>query len=298
MFQKTLGLSDDPFNPTNFPPAENLAVAPLRVDEQPKLEALLCWDIGGFGEHKAEIERIIYGPLGQTSGAAQRSGIIAIVGGKGTGKSTLARYIKRRVTEAAAAGAAWREYVERLPDSRDLTQQSFASRFTALRSKLDGELAKTGERVLLVLDDLPERSFASVTELYMDLERHRRIFVVTTTDSSLTQKELDWSGGARVRVIETRNVNIDEAKAYVVARTKLYRDPARPEFERVSPTFPWAPSALKRHLGDAPGATQPVRVLNCNLSRDVNSYHANREHDQAVDMQTADEARLGQLMIP
>jgi hypothetical protein len=145
---------------------------------------------------------------------------------------------------------------------------------------------------------VPPAGFDAVLNLYQDFKDHNQIYVVTTTDVALAQKELNWTVAARVKVLQTRNVNVAELQAYIAERVALYRDPKRAEFDNLSKNFPWAMSAAARLVGATPDADQPLRLLNRWLSEEVTDIHTKRSADPAVDLPNLPQAALAALMIP
>jgi hypothetical protein len=299
MFQKTLGLSNNPFDPDDFPAMPNLSGEPLRVDEEPKLLDLFCWDVGDLLQSKLSIDRFLFGLLPAGAQSPPKPGIIVIAGGKGTGKTTLGSYIKHRLLQSAAPVGGWKDFRADFPSVDDPTRPTaFVDRMKVLRDKLSGSLGAMRENVFVFFDDFPPNSFGAVTNLYQDFKSHNQVYVVTTTDIGLKQNELNWSVAARVKLILTRNINASELQAYMMERVSRYRDPIRGEFDKLTKTFPWAMSAAQRLVGANPNADQPLRLLNRWLSEEVALTHTDRAADPAIDVATLPEKALAKLLIP
>jgi hypothetical protein len=299
MFQKTLGLSNNPFDPDDFPARPNLGGDPLRVDEEPKLLDLFCWELGGLQQSKLSIDHFLFGPSPSASNVIPKPGIIVISGGKGTGKTTLGSYVRHRVSSSATPTAVWRDFWTEFPPDEDPTRPTaFVDGIKALREKLSGSLGSQRENVFAFFDNVPVNSFGAVSNLYRDFKFHNQIYVVTTTDAGLKQDELNWSIAARVKLIPTRNINALELQAYMAARVKLYRDPRRDEFDSLTKIFPWAMSAAQRLVGSDPNADQPLRLLNRWLSEEIALAHTDRAADPAIDVGTLSEVALAKLLIP
>ena len=229
-----------------------------------------------------------------------KEGILVIAGGKGTGKTSLASFVKRRVLQKSSIPTVnWKDFETGFPWVADPTRPTlFVDRMTALRATLTGALSNGRENVFLFLDDVPPAGFDAVLNLYQDFKDHNQIYVVTTTDVALAQKELNWTVAARVKVLQPRNVNVAELQAYIAERVALYRDPNRAEFDNLSKIFPWAMSAAARLVGATPDADQPLRLLNRWLSEEVTDFHTKRSADPAVDLPNLPQAALAALMIP
>ena len=56
MFQRTLALSNNPFDPDNNPGWSNLSGQALRIDHDPTLLPLFSWSLGGLQQSKTAID--------------------------------------------------------------------------------------------------------------------------------------------------------------------------------------------------------------------------------------------------
>jgi Cdc6-like AAA superfamily ATPase len=300
MFSKTLGLSDNPFDP-DFPNGpRNLAGNPLRVDQHEALEPLFCWKLGGLEAKRSQIDGLLFGPRQPIAKPASvRQGIIVIRGGRGTGKTTLASYIKRRVLKDAVQPAGnWKIHEASFPAAENpANMQVFSTKLSEVRKNIETMVGQTQESIFLLLDDLPANNLSGVINLFQDFNVHSQIYVVTTTDPTLLQSELDCSYAAKITIIETSNVNAVELHDYMADRVKLYRDPKRVEFDNVSPLFPWALSALQRLLSNQ-APNQPLRMLNKQLSRDVEAQHETLlQQNPHIDITTLPQTDLPRYLI-
>lgn len=297
MLQKTLGLCTDPFDPDDN---RNLGGEPLRVDQEPKLMDLFCWKLAGLQQSKTAIDAFLFKLHNPNDKPAPKSGIVVIVGGIGTGKTTLASYVKRRVLEESATPAtAWKVRDVDFPGANDPTRPiAFVEGVTELRNYLNAAVGKPPENIFLFLDNMPSGGFGAISNLYHEFSRHTQVYVVTTTDRALKQEELNWSVAARVKLISTLNVNAAELQAYMAERVNIYRDPKRAEFDNLSKMFPWAATAVQRLVGVNPDSDQPLRLLNRWLTEDVVQFHAKHTNDPTCDMGTLSQVELMTFMIP
>jgi hypothetical protein len=295
MFQRTLALSDNPFDPGS----RNLAGNPLRIDQDSALMQLFCWKLAGLQAKQSQIEGLLFGP--QRPGAtAAKQGIIVIRGGKGTGKTTLASYVRHRIlTEAVQPNGGWKCHETNFRAAEDpMRASAFSSMLDEVRKQIEAMAGQSGANVFLFLDDVPANRLISLINLFQDFNAHFQVYVVTTTDPNLDQAELDCSYAAKITIVETGNVNASDLLAYMTDRVKLFRSPPRIEFDNLSPIFPWVATAPQRLLGNQ-APEQPLRLLNRKLSREVEQHHLTLlQKDGNVDVGTAVQTDLPQYMIP
>jgi hypothetical protein len=302
MFQKTLALSTNPFDPEIANGPQNLAGNPLRIDQHDDdaVQKLFCWKLAGLEENRARIERVLFGPkqLG-TQPAAVKQGIIVIRGGRGTGKTTLASFINRRVLkESTQPSGGWKPIETNFPATDDPTSiQDFSSRLNEVRERIKQKVGQPPDNVFLFLDDVPPGGLIGVITLFQDFKMHSQVYVVTTTDQKLSQNELDCSYAAKITIVETNNVNAVDLHSYMADRVGLYRMPKRTDFDKISPIFPWAQTAPDRLLGNQT-SDQPLRLLNRKLSRQVEDHHEELlQLNPKVDIGAVAEADLKQYLI-
>jgi hypothetical protein len=301
MFSKTLGLSNNPFDPDLANGPQNLAGNPLRVDLHEALQPLFCWKLGGLEAKRAQIEGLLFGPRQPaTKPTVVKQGIIVIRGGRGTGKTTLASYIKHRVLKDAVQPAGnWKFHEASFPAAENpANMQVFSTKLSEVRKNIETMVGQAQESIFLFLDDLPTNNLSGVINLFQDFNMHSQMYVVTTTDPTLLQAELDCSYAAKITIVETANVDAVDLQAYMADRVNLYRHPKRIEFDNVSPLFPWASSAPQRLLGNQ-APNQPLRMLNKKLGREVEAQHEMLlQQDANIDIAAVPQTDLPRYLIP
>lgn len=292
MFQRTLALRTNPFNP-QLPGLNNLAGEPLRVDEHAELCDLLCWQMGKLPEHQERIKGLTANPMNQ--------GIVVVRGGRGTGKTTLASYVKQQFLKAPAPQGQWAPFDEIFPlQEGPPNLADVETRLEALREAVVARCGDGPASVLLFLDNLPSGGtelFQHVVNLYQSLNRYFRLALVTTEDENLTNANLEWYAPT-ITPLDLQSSTRDDLHQYVRQRVSCFRDPNRAEIDATSELFPFAPEAVERMMGGTQVTQKPLRIMNHRFAKAIASRHdelvRSGEHD---DVATLSPAQLAAVLI-
>jgi hypothetical protein len=305
MYQKTLGLGDNPFNP-QFPSLKliDLAGSPLPLDRHyDALEPLFDRQIANIGESDDVICDLLFGvkPSEASQGNIVKRQIIFIFrGGRGTGKTTLSFYVKKLVeANVSPLQDKWHTKTQSFSANEDPPDiGAFRNKIDALHNEIIKDSGNDERSLFILLDNVPPRGFPRIVDLYEGCIQHFRVFVVTTTDKDLKQEHLD-SFQPLIRLIDTHNLDIKDVSTYVQDRVTHFRYPKRQEITQTSKLFPFATTAPQRLLGGPEGPSQPLRVLNRVLSREVEAHHTRLLRERpSIDVGTIPMTDLSKLLIP
>jgi hypothetical protein len=294
MYQRTLALRTNPFNPA-VPAAgiANLAGDPLRLDRHPELGDLICWEMGGLPAYQAWVDEM--------AEMALRERIVVIRGGRGTGKTTFASYVKRKLSSAPAPKGKWSSWDLELPRSEGPVDiEELSARFEALKTAVVTKLGAGPGSVLLFIDNLPNGGtdlFTELTNLYESLKCYFRAMVVTTEDQALSRDQLDWYA-PEIKLFEIENSTPSDLHKYVRRRVSWSRDPNRAELEAASELFPFAPEAVQRVMGGENVPRQTLRVMTHRLAREIEEHDSRLRADGgAIDVGLLSPDELAPLLI-
>jgi hypothetical protein len=294
MYEKTLALKTDPFDPKLPDPApKDLVGNPLLLDCYPELEKLFCWELGDLLDFDTGAGEMLFGITPAKPSVVANEGILIIRGGRATGKTTFASHLKRRILDAQGPEGKPLQlftFEKSASNSGDFQQQ-----MSAFESEIKGKLGPSRVNLFVYIENVPPLGFESVNALFEALNGHFRVYLLTTTDNDLTQYQLDWYYGAKIKLMETRNMSLKDVERYISHRVKQFRSFDRKEIEQASDVFPFGPTAPSRILGQK---DEPIRVVNRWLSRAIVSHHKRLlETEPDLDVAVAPASKLASLLI-
>jgi hypothetical protein len=271
-FLAAFGLSDNPFNPSEFNGVEarlldTLSSVPLALDEAPELRDLFIETAGPFRENLERYDVLLRsnGYHGQPDpGFGKKSLLIRVVGKSGTGKTTLSNEMIRRLKQCAKNHGDVGLYREEGPySSSDVARD----RIKALCGPV-----RQGKHPLscIVLDDIPFASWTAAEELYMELRKQFQVaLILVLSDVDFLRKPLPPASKLRWSDFRTTNLTAHQAISLMASRVALFRpDHLHTHLAEAGlETFPFDADDIAKNVappdGDrnTPGSI-PLRLLN------------------------------------
>jgi hypothetical protein len=150
----------------------------------------------------------------------------------------------------------------------------------------------------VLIDNLPKLQFDAALELFHSLQRLSRVFIVTTDDDTLKERDLD-AAGPWIEIIEQRKLTAADVRAFIAHRVPKYRSRnfALPDASPDLALFPFAVSATETAVGGNTGS-KPLRAVNTWLVRQIEQRHRELvERKNLVDLAAAQPAELRERMI-
>jgi hypothetical protein len=275
-FLETFGLLDNPFNPSSFAGVSSLKLdqlssEPLPLDEEPGLAPLFIQEAGAFESLLDRFDRTLRSkgyswPPEPSLGS--NSLLIRITGNKGTGKTTLANEMVRRVKECAEDATA-QIAVHRI-SGKEVTAEDIKEEITVLGNYLNAN----GTLPCVILDDIPYSSRKLADELYKNVRAHTHMVLILILSDMESLRNQPKPGVVKVgdqlwNDYSTQNLTVNQATSLVAQRIKLFRaDAVHGHFCGLGmDLFPFDPDDIASSVApesgdrDEPG-TIPLRLLN------------------------------------
>jgi hypothetical protein len=278
--EHTVALSTNPFDPDidalpDVPPnlAEGLGGNALRVDLAPELKDLFCWKMAGLRELDNEVTNLLFGMDKQGNNVVRRPGIIVVEGSRGSGKTSFASHIRRRLIDAGPPGGGeWRQLVKAYPYDPEALREADCQ-LAALRRDLRIVAGASGS-LLAMIDDLPKGGFPRLVETFEAFPDHFKVFLVTKEDDPSLGEETKWVR-PRARLLKIPSLTSADVTEYVRHRVELFRRPDLPQFSNTSPLFPFEANYARKSVGQG---TMPLRLINRRYGETLLNHH--RTHDR------------------
>jgi hypothetical protein len=295
--QLTLDLRDNPFDP-QLADGVRLSGEPLMVDANPDLMKLVCWKIAELQDREEDLRFALFGDYRAADAPVQRNIILLILGVRGSGRSTLASLLCKRVLAAKQPGDAWQKF-ELVFDKYqpNIDPNEVAAQFTKLRGEVKGKFADRAGRALVLIDDLPKLSFEHVMSAFGAFPRLSRVFVVASDDLSLLERDLDAAGPIIERVTLPK-LTAQDVRTFIQDRVPDYRGGRIPLLatEAELALFPFAPTAPETAVNGDRKPLQSVRVW---LWKRIEERHRKLLAQPGLkDVAQADLQELRERMIP
>jgi hypothetical protein len=272
--QRTLGLQQNPFDP-DWPGLGRLAGKPLSVDVDPKLLDLVCWDLGGLKSKEADLCWALFDEPAGKDVAVKRDVILIVLGAQGSGRSTLASLVCRRVLDSSKAGGGdWTQFKGSFP-TYPATMDPAVVKQECDRIKQDvtRKFSEHGPgRALVLVDNLPKCQFDAILDLFHGLPGVSRVFIVTTDDESLKERDLD-AAGPRIELAERPKLTPEDVRAFIAHRVPKYRCDGLASIadDPDLSLFPFTATAPASAVGGS--GSRPVRGVNSWLVKQLERRH-------------------------
>jgi predicted AAA+ superfamily ATPase len=203
MYQETLALGDNPFDPKNFEGkpgcSESLGRLPLRVDLCEKVVELYCEELEKFRQLEAEFKEQLR-QEGYSAGKkrSNSSFVIIVRGPQGSGKTTLASKFLKILHETGQPGDP--DWVSKATEFRDISlddQQLSGVEIEQTLEKLKQRITSSSDKlhVSALIDNVTETAIGEVLKLFRQLSDRRRVFILTAHDLKLLDKNLACLSG-------------------------------------------------------------------------------------------------------
>jgi hypothetical protein len=126
----------------------------------------------------------------------RRDIVVVIVGVRGSGRSTSASLVRKKVQDhAKGGGTAWESFEESFsPFLPAIDPTKVAERLDQLKTKITKVFGDGPGRALVLIDNLPKLQFDGVLDLFYSFPKLARVFIVTTDDESLKERDFDAAG--------------------------------------------------------------------------------------------------------
>jgi hypothetical protein len=271
--ENTLGLRDNPFDPY-WPGIGRMAGRPLAVDTDPKLDKLVCRELAGLKACEAKLSYALFGDNTATDAPVQRDIILLIVGVRGSGRATLVSLLcSRLLNEARDASDAWWPFALPFsPFQPTIDPQEVGKQFDQLKAQIKKKYSDGRGRALVLIHNLPKLQFDRVLDLFHSFPKLSRVFIVTTEDVSLKERDLDATG-MWIEVVERPKVNAQDVRAFIAHRVPGYRtDIALLKNDPELALFPFRAVAAETAVGGNAGS-KPLGAVNIWLARQVEERH-------------------------
>jgi hypothetical protein len=160
-----------------------------------------------------------------------------------------------------------------------------------------------GNHVAALVENVSSASLTAAIARFNELQDWPRLFVLTTHNLKLLDADQRILGGAaRIEVFTLRQITPADADAYVAHRLPQYRDPRRPEIDKLSPVFPFPPGLAGRFVQrgvDAGAVPVVLRQLNTHF-RGKLAEHARRLRSRPghIPVASAPAAALSGYLLP
>lgn len=299
--QRTVALSTNPFDPDarmlpTVPQglADGLGGNPMRVDLAPELAPLVCWQLGNLQELDREIGERLFESVDTGRDSVRRQGIIIIEGSKGSGKTTFASHLRRRLLDTGPPGGGqWQNVIGSYPYDIDSPRDA-ESQMRALREQIKREVQPGANASLLaMIDDLPRDGFRFLLELYEAFSNYFRIFLITKEADPPLGDEILWAR-PWARVIRMQNLSHEDVRKYVMQRVKHFRMPPGTQVSNASVLFPFEPDYAQKAIGDG---SVPLRVINRQFGDALIAHHRELSRQQGFDVTRVPPAELPKYLI-
>jgi len=272
-FLTAFGLRDNPFNPLEFGDVEpwaldNLSSAPLPLDEEPRLRPLFKETLKSFDALLAGKKYSMQPPALGT-----KSLFIKITGKRGTGKTTLANEMVRRLKQCAAKDADIEVY---RVEGHYISPSDFEDQIGNLHEQVAEHLPA---RPCIILDDAPYARWTIAEDLYNKIRNKTKtpvIIILILSDVEALRRPVRIAGKYGWYDFATTNLTAHQAVALVAQRVRLFRpDPLQDHLARLGmELFPFDPRDIEKCVAPAQGGlddpgTITLRQLHLILERSL-----------------------------
>lgn len=216
--KETLNLNENPFDPEWD--GIRRGPEPLGMGPNSNMPDLVCRQVGGFGLAESKLLRAVFRSRPESLAAdarIKRDAVLLIVGPFGSGRTTLANLLLRRI---AAAEPDWGKFS--LEFDRYIPPANVEARFQTLESQIRDEYGDGMGGALVRIENLPHHKFKYVTSKFEAFPRLRRVFVVTTADIPLLSTELSASS-MYIEPAELKKLPADEVAIFIKNRVPKFR---------------------------------------------------------------------------
>ena len=172
------------------------------------------------------------------------------------------------------------------------------AQFQDLRGKIQKHFSDGAGQALVMADNLPKSYFDNVMSVFNAFPKLLRVFIVTSNDETLTERDLDAAGPVIERV-ELPKLTADEVQAFIAERVPKYLACNIPilSTDEALALFPFANTAPQSAVGTA--GSKPIGAVNMWLRRRVLEQHRELlERKDLLDVAKAGLAELRTRLIP
>jgi hypothetical protein len=267
----TFDLRDNPFDP-ELPSGRRLSGAPLRVHADPETKKLVCFSIAKMKDSEEDLRWAVFGDDKADGAPVQHNIILLILGVQGSGRSTLASLICERVLAAKQPGeGAWQQFERQFDKFRPIDPKEIEAEFTSLRTEFKTKFGSNAGQALVLIEDLPADSFDHVMSAFTAFPKVTRVFIVTSRDERLHERDLDAAGMIIQRVALPRLTAAD-VHNFIADRVPKYREGRQPLL-KTDPELELFPFAANAPDAAVSGDSKPLQSVRVWLWNQLNAQH-------------------------
>ena len=192
-----LAMTQNPFDPNVSTSRGRIRDQALILDEHAALLEHFCWDITDLRHDREKIDNILHGtphPPEGPRGPVQQEQIFLIRGSRGSGKTSLASYIRLATAYGVPRGSQWSILGHRFTPEMVPDEAAIKGQIDRIQEEVLQQFGVTPGSVFVLLENVPWSRLNQVSSLYEKCALHFRLFVVTTDDTTEDADELEsWS---------------------------------------------------------------------------------------------------------
>jgi hypothetical protein len=291
----TLDLRENPFDPL-IEGLGKIGNQSLDVDRHPDLERLLSVRAGGMDRLIDDVSYALFGDDGPTA-PVSGSMILLLLGERGSGRSTMAAMIRKLfAAQDEVAPEQWKRF-DLCFDPFDPTPSpaKVDGQFQALRDRLTKAFGDKPGYVLVFIDNVPAGWFNNVMSVFAAFPHVRRVFIATSDEPDLWDRDLD-AAGPRIEKVILRKLGTEDTREFMFHRLQQFRAGALPQAAIDDfPLFPFDVSAPETAVGVE---GKSFSRLNAWLRKRIDAKHLELIRSEAVDIAAADLNDLRMRLIP
>ncbi len=300
----TYGLLDNPFDP-ELKGGLRIGNSPIMVDADdadpelvPQLLDMVCWKLAKLEKNEEVLRSALFGAnRSQSAPVWQKNIILLIVGPMGSGRSTLASLICKRVKGSSQPQGKWITFKLVLDQYGPSPPTSeVEEKFAALRSDLKKKFSDGPGLALVLIDHLPGKAFGKVMDVFDAFPSLSRVFIVTSDDEELLTRDFD-AAGMLIEPVKMEKLTADDVRAFIAERVPKYLDPTLtlPKSDPDFAFFPFRTSVPDTIVG---GSSAPVRAVRVRLWKRIQRHHEELANEpNLVEAARASAAELRDRMI-